>query len=400
MTAPPFWPQPSRKPAFALADADALTGVAALRTIRQAPAQSVAPQPPSEVRRPATPALERLRRRLKTISRDELQKQTETKKTRSQKKTAKQDVSAKKARPLFLNRIVNSIGDLLGIAGSPDKGKQEETRKTGAGEGHASAAPSLPGDRDSAAALADTAPPPAVEDLNPFHPAAIPKGARLADAFGARRGQGDGDAPPPDLAEPLTRLEETKTKAAVPAPPVEQQLARISSETQSVERARVYTPKPDGTMPLKRLRRPLTDIQLSLGESVTTGQPQLPRGLAEPQACITKQQGQVKFCIVPVDWPEAMEEAFSVNTLLYQGTRAIARYDAGKTSHLHTLFDSQYYQDVRAHLMRRFGPPTDRWARTIAPFFQQAAPAEPDPGLAQPRYAHRYRHHSGTAALR
>ena len=49
-----------------------------------------------------------------------------------------------------------------------------------------------------------------------------------------------------------------------------------------------------------------------------------------------------------------MEEAFSVNTLLYQGARAIARYDGGKTSHLHTLFDFQYYEDVRAHLMRRF----------------------------------------------
>ena len=57
-------------------------------------------------------------------------------------------------------------------------------------------------------------------------------------------------------------------------------------------------------------------------------------------------------------------------------------------------------EPVGGEPMRRFGPPTDRWARTIAPFFQQAAPAEPDPGLAQPRYAHRYRHHSGTAALR
>jgi hypothetical protein len=73
-----------------------------------------------------------------------------------------------------------------------------------------------------------------------------------------------------------------------------------------------------------------------------------------------------------------MEEAFSVNTLLYQGTRAIARYDAGKTSHLHTLFDAQYYEDVRAHLMRRFGPPTDRWERTIAPFNQ---PRQPNPTL-------------------
>ena len=136
---------------------------------------------------------------------------------------------------------------------------------------------------------------PRITYLNPFHPAAIPKGARLADAFAAppprrrpvplvqiaeigsapsarkelaglsvkvaaRRGQGNGDAPPPDLAEPLTRLDETKTKAAVPAPPVEQQLARISAETRSVERVRVYTPKPDGTMPLKRLRASSTDM--------------------------------------------------------------------------------------------------------------------------------------------
>lgn len=317
-----------------------------------------------------------------------MEKQTESKKTLSKIKTEKKEVSATKAEPLFLNRIVNSIGDLLGIEKSADGGSREETRKTGG----------------------------AAKDLNPFDPAAVPVDARLPDTFAppppnrrpvqpvkiveiesapqvqktppaprinvsARRMPGAGDAPP-DLDEPLTRLDEpakaADAKPALLAPAVEQQLARISDETRSEGQLRTYTPRPDGAMPLKRLRRPLTDIQLSLGGSVATGQPQMPRGMAEPQACITKQQGTVYFCVVPVDWPAAMEEAFSVNTLLYQGTRAIARYDAGKISHLHTLFDAQYYEDVRAHLMRRFGPPTDRWERTIAPFNK---PRQPNPTL-------------------
>ena len=409
---PPFWPQPGRKPSFAVADADAARKLAGpprrvpLKTITDTPAKVLAPQPPSDVRRPAGPGLERLRRRLKTISRGDLKKQTETKKKISEKKTEKRQVSANKAEPLFLNRIVNSIGDLLGIESATEEGNQEETRNSGGAETHAARAEDLTG----------ATPPPAAKDLNPFDPAAVPVDARLPDAFAApppkrrplravkiteierppqvqmappvprinitaRRLPGAADTPP-DLAEPLVRLQQPANagdaKPALAAPAVEQQLARISAETRSERQLRTYTPRPDGAMPLKRLRRPLTDIQLSLGSSVTTGQPQLPRGLAEPQPCVTKQQGQVHFCVVPVDWPEAMEEAFSVNTLLYQGARAIARYDAGKTSHLHTLFDAQYFEDVRAHLMRRFGPPTDRWARTIAPFNK---PRQPNPTL-------------------
>ncbi|MBT7235004.1 MAG: hypothetical protein HN861_18320 [Rhodospirillaceae bacterium] len=410
--APPFWPQPGRKPSFAVADADAgnkragAANRAPLKTVTDKPAQAAAPQPPSDIRRPAGPGLERLRRRLKTMSRSELKKQTESKKKLSEKKAEKRQVSANKTEPLFLNKIVNSIGGLLGIDSSAEERSREETRNSGGAEAQAEQAENLTG----------TAPPPAAKDLNPFDPAAVPMDARLPDAYAApppkrrpvqpvkiaeikrapttqstpaahrinitaRRVAGASDTPP-DLAEPLTRLEEqakpADAKPALPMPAVEQQLARISAETRPEAQLRTYTPRPDGAVPLKRLRRPLTDIQLSLGDSVSTGQPQLPRGLAEPQACITKQQGKVQFCVVPVDWPVAMEEAFSVNTLLYQGTRAIARYDAGKTSHLHTLFDAQYYEDVRAHLMRRFGPPTDRWERTIAPFNQ---PRQPNPTL-------------------
>lgn len=408
----PFWPQPGRKPSFVVADADTARNLpgaakrAPLKTVIDTPEQVLPPQPLSEVRRPAGPGLERLRRRLKTISRDELKKQTETKKHISEKTGEKRDVTAKKAEPLFLNQVVNSIGDLLGIESSADKGRQEETRNSGAGVANANRAPEQTG----------TEPAPAAKDLNPFDPSAVPGDARLPDTYAApppkrrpvqpvkiaeiesapraqnappaprlnisARGVRQSSSTPPDLAEPLSRLEE-QTKAAdansaLPAPAVEQQLARISAETLPERQLRTYTPRPDGAMPLKRLRRPLTDIQLSLGYSVSTGQPQLPRGIAEPQACITKQQGKVNFCVVPVDWPVAMEEAISVNTLLYQGARAIARYDGGKTSHLHTLFASQYYEDVRAHLMRRFGPPTDRWARTIAPFNQ---PRQPNPTL-------------------
>ena len=387
---PPFWPEPGRKPAIptgseptGFEDTSQLPPVT-LAPVTDAPVSQApaAPLPPSDVRKPETPALERLRRGLKTISRDQLKKRKARKKAAETEAATK--AAAKDSKPLFLNRVFNGIGEFFGFGGSADKAEGKPPAKAAAKEKQARA------DQDR---------PPARLKPNPFDPDAVPEGARLPDSYappppaplpvppvnivdsadtteapklniGARRGRED-DAPPPDLIEPLTRL-------AVPNPPVEQQLARITAETREAERAGAAQRKSENTMPLKRLRRPLTDAELSLGESVATGQQQLPRGIAEPEACINKQRGKVQFCIVAVDWPAAIEEAFSVNTLLYQGTRAIARYDAGRTTHLHTLFDAQYYEQVRAHLMRRFGPPTDRWARTIAPFNK---PRQPNPTL-------------------
>jgi hypothetical protein len=129
-------------------------------------------------------------------------------------------------------------------------------------------------------------------------------------------------------------------------------------------------------MPVMNLRPPLADIQLTIGKSVATEARQLPRGLAEPDPCIRRSSGSVIFCVVPVDWPAPVDAAFSITTYLYQGPRAIARYDGGKASHYHALFSSSQFRDVVDYFTRRFGPPTDEWKRSISPFDR---PRQPNP---------------------
>jgi hypothetical protein len=131
-------------------------------------------------------------------------------------------------------------------------------------------------------------------------------------------------------------------------------------------------------MPILSLRQPLADIRLTLGNSVATDQKPLPRGVAEPDPCIKRSGGALQFCVVPVDWHPRVDPAFSLTTYLYQGSRAIARYDGGKATHYHTLFSSLAYDDVVKFFTAKYGPPTDEWKRSIAPFDQ---PRQPNPTL-------------------
>jgi len=118
--------------------------------------------------------------------------------------------------------------------------------------------------------------------------------------------------------------------------------------------------------PIKRLRAPLRDALFTLGETVSIGQPQPTQGAGEPNACVSK-PGRRAFCVVPVDWPGEVEGAFQVDTILYQGARALARYDRGAASRFHVLFRSDQQEKVLAFLKQRYGSPTDEWKRVIAP---------------------------------
>jgi len=129
-------------------------------------------------------------------------------------------------------------------------------------------------------------------------------------------------------------------------------------------------------IPLTQLRKPLKNKLLTLGNSIATGQTKLPRGIAEPDSCIRKRRGKISFCIVPVDWPHTLENIFSVNTSLYQGTRAIARYDGDKASHFHALYRSKNHAKILEFFKKRYGKPTDVWRRIIAPF---GKPRQPNP---------------------
>lgn len=131
-------------------------------------------------------------------------------------------------------------------------------------------------------------------------------------------------------------------------------------------------------MPVIKLRQPLTNVALRLGNSVATNQRPLPREASEPDPCIKRSGGSLMFCVVPVDWHPRVDPAFELTTYLYQGSRAIARYDGGKATHYHTLFKSIAYDDVVKYFTAKYGPPTDEWKRTIAPF---DLPRQPNPTM-------------------
>jgi hypothetical protein len=119
---------------------------------------------------------------------------------------------------------------------------------------------------------------------------------------------------------------------------------------------------------IERKSAPLGGVRLALGKTLRPGLRLPRRGSPGGAACLTKKRHQASFCIINVDWAPEIRQAFQVNTILYQGTRAIARFDRGRAKHFHVLYDSRAHEPLLAYMRKRFGPPTDFWNRTIAPF--------------------------------
>lgn len=125
----------------------------------------------------------------------------------------------------------------------------------------------------------------------------------------------------------------------------------------------------------------LKGVTLSLGQSVSLENSFPPGGdgIDPFNRCVKKNRGTTLFCLETLDWPENLKSDFLVPTILYTGQKAIARYDQGIASRFHALFPSESFKRVAAYFDRRFGPPTDVWNRSIAPF---AKPRQDNPTLA------------------
>ena len=130
---------------------------------------------------------------------------------------------------------------------------------------------------------------------------------------------------------------------------------------------------PPGVPPAPRpgalSRTSLTDVVLSLGESVTLENTLPPQqdGIDPLNACVKKNRGTTLFCVEPIDWPGDLRPAFVVPTILYTGPMAITRYDQGSPTRFHSLFSSEDFEDVVAYFQVRYGEPTEIWKRSIAP---------------------------------
>jgi hypothetical protein len=168
------------------------------------------------------------------------------------------------------------------------------------------------------------------------------------------------------------------------APPKDPQQAQIPSSPEApsqwtakvVKTARLDPSRDTDAKNRKKLQGPdrfLSGVSLTLGQSLKIGKEPLVEPKAGPDTrkpCIEKREGALAFCVETVDWPSAVAPYFEINTIMYQGTQAVIRYDEGRASNFFTLFDSRAYGAIVDFYMKRYGPPTQQLQRGIAPLAQ------------------------------
>lgn len=233
-----------------------------------------------------------------------------------------------------------SVAGILETIDSPREVTELQARK-----------PPAPGGADGAAEQAPFATAPAEKD--PFATAPDDK-----DPFATHR---DGD----DVDELAGLLESTGEKVT----------GQDGWDVKEVEGAALPS-----EMPLLASLEPtgtvLDGVDLTLGVDITIGQPvgeERLKMLSEEtihKPCIQKGGPETVFCIDKVNWPFALEEDFLVDTIMYQGTRAITRYDAGRSTYYHTLFKTEAFPKVVKFYTETFGPPSEKVDRAIAPLAQ------------------------------
>lgn len=106
--------------------------------------------------------------------------------------------------------------------------------------------------------------------------------------------------------------------------------------------------------------------------------------------CIAKREGATVFCVEPVTWPTALRQAFDTRTVLYQGSRAIVRYDGGEATSLYAVFAVSAFDSIVSWIEGQFGPPTSTATQRLA------LPGRPMPDN-QVRIWHAYDPASGKA---
>ena len=82
--------------------------------------------------------------------------------------------------------------------------------------------------------------------------------------------------------------------------------------------------------------------------------------------CITKLAGATLFCIEPVTWPAPLRKAFETTTIMYQGSRAIVRYDGETATSLYAVFSPTAFDSVAAWVEGQFGPPSSATTQRLA----------------------------------
>jgi hypothetical protein len=136
----------------------------------------------------------------------------------------------------------------------------------------------------------------------------------------------------------------------------------------NVQKTQVIPRKPN-----KRVVRELPDnrldVLLSLGNTMALGKAPPPQAPAPwyYKSCTNKKQSSTVFCIEPLDWPKDIQPYLLTDSILYDGNQSIVRYDEGAATYFHILFPSQSYPLIIKYFSSRYGTPTQKLKRFIAP---------------------------------
>ena len=136
-----------------------------------------------------------------------------------------------------------------------------------------------------------------------------------------------------------------------------------------IEQARVVPRKPAKKPGRNLPENRLDGVILSIGRTTSLGKeppPQMPAPWFY-RSCVSKKLGSMFFCIEPVDWPDDILPHFLTDSVMYEGARTIVRYDEGSATYFHTLFPSLSFPEVVKFFTRRYGPPSQKLTRSIAP---------------------------------
>ncbi len=199
------------------------------------------------------------------------------------------------------------------------------------------------------------APPPAEVPLSP------PPPPEVAEATPA--------PPPPTEPAPKPAVEPAQvavTMAPVAAPvaaPLAAPAATAAPAAAS-EASPTPGPKPRPEIALAAAPSPTPRVEAlaagaPLGVSLKLGLGATAATAAGDEPCVDKRKGAVRICILPVEWPAEIERHFLVDSFLYRGAKALARFENGEATRLYAQFPAASFEAVADLHRRRLGPPQE-----------------------------------------
>jgi hypothetical protein len=140
-----------------------------------------------------------------------------------------------------------------------------------------------------------------------------------------------------------------------------------------IQKAKVVPKRPSKKATQYLPKKKLNGVILSVGGTTALSKAPLQQttALRFYQSCTNKKLGSTVFCIENLNWPENIRAFFLTDSILSEGTHTIVRYDEGAATYFHTLFPSKSYTSIVNFFTQRFGLPTQKPKRSIAPLAEQ-----------------------------